>query len=187
MSHNELRRDLAAFLAAHEAELIEFRRDLHMHPELAHSEVRTTAKIVDRLKAVGLEPRILSSGTGLWADIGDPSVPAVALRADIDALAADGREERARTPPRVPGLCHACGHDAHTTILLGAGIFLAQQAARGLLPGRVRLLFQPAEEVVEGALVAMRRRRDQRRGAALRAALRSALRSRHGRACGTGR
>ena len=155
MSHNELRRELAAFLAAHEAELIEFRRDLHMHPELAHGEVRTTAKIVERLKSVGLEPRILSSGTGLWADIGDPSVPAVALRADIDALALMD-EKNVPYASRVPGLCHACGHDAHTTILLGAGIFLAEQAARGLLPGRVRLLFQPAEEVVEGALVAMR-------------------------------
>ncbi len=155
MSHSELRRELAAFLAAHEAELIEFRRDLHMHPELAHGEVRTTAKIVERLKSVGLEPRILSSGTGLWADIGDPSVPAVALRADIDALALMD-EKNVPYASRVPGLCHACGHDVHTTILLGAGIFLADRAARGLLPGRVRLLFQPAEEVVEGALVAMR-------------------------------
>jgi amidohydrolase len=155
MSHSELRRELAAFLAGHEAELIEFRRDLHMHPELGHGEVRTTAKIVDRLKSVGLEPRILSSGTGLWADIGDPSVPAVALRADIDALALMD-EKNVPYVSRVPGLCHACGHDVHTTILLGAGIFLADRAARGLLPGRVRLLFQPAEEIVEGALVAMR-------------------------------
>jgi amidohydrolase len=78
----------------------------------------------------------------------------VALRADLDALPIPD-EKNVPYRSTVPNACHACGHDVHTTVLLGAGLFLAGRAARGPLPGRVRLLFQSAEEVVEGALVAM--------------------------------
>ena len=75
----------------------------------------------------------------------------VALRADIDALPmADEKDVPYRST--VPGACHACGHDVHASVLLGAGLFLAGQAAAGLLPGRVRLVFQPAEETAGGAL-----------------------------------
>src|SRR6478752_7315409 len=146
--------DLDEFLAGHKQELIEFRRDLHAHPEIAHAERRTTAKVAQRLMAAGLRPRIMSSGTGLWADVGTGSGPLVALRADLDALAIPD-EKHVPYRSTVPNLSHACGHDVHTAVLVGAGLFLAGRANRGLLPGRVRLLFQPAEEVVEGALTAM--------------------------------
>jgi amidohydrolase len=158
MEGNDLAGDLKAFFADHEAELIEFRRDLHAHPEVGYAEHRTTRRIALRLAAAGLRPVILPKGTGLIVDIGgsqherDTSPRrVVALRADIDALPmADEKSVPYRST--VPNVCHACGHDVHTTILLGTGLFLASQAARGLLPGRVRLIFQPAEEVPGGAL-----------------------------------
>ena len=101
---------------------------------------------------------ILPKGTGLTVDIGTldeqdayTDRPVVALRADIDALPmADEKDVPYRST--VPGVCHACGHDVHTTVLLGTGLYLAAQAAAGLLPGRVRLVFQPAEEAASGAL-----------------------------------
>jgi len=140
---------LDAFLARHETELIEFRRDLHAHPEPAYAERRTTRLVADRLTRAGLRPVLLPQTTGLYADIGEGE-PRIALRADMDALPMD--DEKA-VPYRsaTPGLCHACGHDAHTAMLAGAGEFLAGQAARGLLPGGVRLIFQPAEETASGA------------------------------------
>lgn len=150
----DLRGGLNGFLARHEPELVAFRRDLHAHPEIAHTERRTTAKVAQRLAAADLRPRLLSSGTGLWADIGTGDGPMVALRADLDALPIPD-EKNVPYRSTVHNACHACGHDAHTAVLLGAGLFLAERAARGLLPGRVRLVFQPAEEVAEGALVAM--------------------------------
>ncbi len=141
---NDLIAELDAFLAEHQDELIEFRRDLHAHPELAFNEYRTTRRVALRLAAAGLRPVILPKGTGLLVDIGSEQVPytdrpVVALRADMDALP-------------MPYACHACGHDVHTSVLLGTGLFLAGQAAAGLLPGRVRLIFQPAEEAAGGAL-----------------------------------
>ncbi|MFE4859312.1 amidohydrolase [Streptomyces sp. NPDC056670] len=134
------------------AELIAFRRDLHMHPELGNQEFRTTAAIKARLEAAGLEPRVLPSGTGLICDIGtwDRERPMLALRADIDALPIP--DAKAGVPYRstVPDRAHACGHDVHTTTVLGAGLVLAQLHREGLLPAPVRLLFQPAEEVLPG-------------------------------------
>jgi amidohydrolase len=156
MEGNHLLAALDVFLAEHEAELIEFRRDLHANPELAHAEHRTTRRVALRLAAEGLRPVILPKGTGLLVDIGSEQEPfsersVVALRADLDALPmVDEKDVPYRST--VPNACHACGHDAHTAILLGAGLFLAGQAAAGLLPGRVRLIFQPAEEAASGAL-----------------------------------
>jgi amidohydrolase len=158
MEGSDLAGDLEAFLASHEAELIEFRRDLHAHPEVGYEEHRTTRRVALRLAAAGLRPVILPKGTGLLVDIGGSARdqgaeqrPVVALRADIDALPmADEKNVPYRST--VTGVCHACGHDVHTTVLLGAGLFLAAQASQGLLPGRVRLIFQPAEEVPGGAL-----------------------------------
>ncbi len=152
MEGNHLIADLDAFLAARAPELIEFRRDLHAHPEPGNSEYRTTQLIAERLTAAGLSPVILPGGTGLLADVGaDYSERAVvALRADLDALPLTDEKD---VPYRstVPGFCHACGHDVHTAVLLGTGLFLADQARAGLLPGRVRLIFQPAEEISTGA------------------------------------
>lgn len=149
------------------AELVAFRRDLHMHPELGNQEFRTTAAITARLERAGLAPRVLATGTGLVCDIGtDPAAsaavdpgaapaaarPALALRADIDALPIpDTKTVDYRST--VPGRAHACGHDVHTTVVLGAGLVLAGLAREGLLPRPVRLLFQPAEEVLPGGAV----------------------------------
>jgi amidohydrolase len=159
MEGNHLIADLDEFLAAGEQELIDFRRDLHAHPEPGYAELRTTRLVAQRLAAAGLRPVVLPKGTGLLADIGpeqnhsNPDYPertVVALRADLDSLPMDDEKD---VPYRstVPGACHACGHDVHTTVLLGAGLFLAAQARAGLLPGRVRLIFQPAEELGTGA------------------------------------
>jgi amidohydrolase len=146
-----VRRSLDAFLAARGPELIALRRELHAHPEPGHAEYRTTRMIAERLTAAGLTPVVLPKGTGLLADISMGSGgTAVALRADLDALPMDDEKD---VPYRstVPGACHACGHDVHTVVLLGAGMFLAEQASAGLLPGPVRLIFQPAEEPGTGA------------------------------------
>lgn len=118
-------------------ELIAFRRDLHMHPELGNQEVRTTAVIRERLERAGLAPRLLDSGTGLMCDIGSPGAdgPILALRADIDALPIPDTKT---VPYRstIPGRAHACGHDVHTTVVLGAGLLLARLAERGCCRAR---------------------------------------------------
>jgi amidohydrolase len=134
----------AALDAVSAADVIALRRDLHAHPELAYGEERTTDVIVDRLEALGLKPRVLPGGTGAVCDLGT-SGPLIALRADIDALPLSDLKA---VPYRstVEGVCHGCGHDAHTAILLGA----AAQLVRTPLPGRVRLIFQPAEETLPG-------------------------------------
>ena len=128
-------------------DLIEFRRDLHAHPELSWAERRTTDAVAERLAAAGLRVTRLE-GTGLLADVGDDG-PLVALRADLDALPVDDTTGRLWAST-VPGVAHACGHDVHTAGLVGAGLALAEAHHRGHLPGRVRLLFQPAEEVMPG-------------------------------------
>ncbi|MGW4323599.1 amidohydrolase [Streptomyces sp. NPDC004684] len=194
------------------AELVAFRRDLHMHPELGNQEFRTTAAIKARLEKAGLAPRVLPSGTGLVCDIGDidgtagpaaggdgtaapgdsaaPPAPGepgatgeppvtgvtgvtgvtaapaagaggtavdasaplgvLALRADIDALPIPDSKTECPYRSTVPDRAHACGHDVHTTVVLGAGLVLADLHRRGLLPRPVRLVFQPAEEVLPG-------------------------------------
>ncbi|WP_344964154.1 amidohydrolase [Streptomyces thioluteus] len=136
------------------AELIAFRRDLHMHPELGNREFRTTAAIRARLEKAGLRPRTLPAGTGLICDIGRPRPgaerrPLLAFRADLDALPIPDTKT---VPYRstVPGAAHACGHDVHTTVVLGTGLVLAALDREGLLPHPVRLVFQPAEEILPG-------------------------------------
>lgn len=131
-------------------ELVDFRRDLHAHPELSFQEHRTTAKLRERLEAAGLAPRSVSE-TGLVVDLG-ASEPRrrVALRGDIDALPVRERTGLDWTST-VDGVCHACGHDVHATVLLGAGLALAEVADE--LAARhvgVRLIFQPAEEQMPG-------------------------------------
>ncbi|HEY2551027.1 MAG TPA: amidohydrolase [Streptosporangiaceae bacterium] len=153
MPAHDLEGELAAFLDARTDELTDFRRDLHAHPEVGYHEHRTTRRIALRLQAAGLRPTILPKGTGLIADVSSPGAtgPVVALRADIDALPITD-EKNVPYRSTVPSACHACGHDVHTTVLLGTGLFLARAAAAGQLAGRVRLIFQPAEEVPGGAL-----------------------------------
>ena len=132
------------FLHEHRDELVALRRHLHAHPELSGNEFDTTELVAERLRAAGLDPHVLSSGTGLWCDVGRGE-RCVALRADIDGLAMDDTKE-VPYRSRVPGVAHGCGHDVHTTIVLGAGLALAHHG--GL--GRVRLIFEPAEETVPG-------------------------------------
>ncbi len=152
MPDGDLQGELDEFLAVHDAELIEFRRDLHAHPELGYHEHRTTRRVAHRLAAAGLRPVILPKGTGMLVDIGTGAGgPLVALRADLDALPITD-EKQVPYRSTVPNVCHACGHDVHTAIVLGAGLFLARHAAAGRLRGKVRLIFQPAEEVPGGAL-----------------------------------
>lgn len=140
--------DLDAFLAKQRDRLVALRRDLHAHPELGGEEHRTTERVAAELVEAGLEPRTLPGGTGLLCDIGDgPAV--VGLRADLDALPLiDGKDVPYRST--IEGVCHACGHDVHTTVVLGTGLFLAEQARAGRLARGVRLVFQPAEEVLPG-------------------------------------
>ncbi|GAC1439688.1 MAG: amidohydrolase [Mycobacteriales bacterium] len=137
----------ARWLDEHEADLSVIRRTLHATPELGRHEYATTAFIAGHLEQAGLAPKILQTGTGLVCDVGAGDGPVVALRADIDALAlSDEKDVPYRS--QVPGICHACGHDVHTAALLGAGLALARYG--NSLPGRVRLVFQPAEEVMPG-------------------------------------
>jgi amidohydrolase len=137
------------------AELVAFRRDLHMHPELGNQEFRTTAAIKERLEQAGLRPQVLAKGTGLVCDIGlaegkRSALPLLALRADIDALPIPDTKTDCPYRSTVPDRAHACGHDVHTTVVLGTGLVLADLHAKGLLPRPVRLIFQPAEEVLPG-------------------------------------
>jgi hippurate hydrolase len=134
-----------AHLAAH---MVALRRDLHQHPELSWQERRTHDVICRELDALGIEHRRNVAGTGVIADIPGPAgVPAVALRADTDALAIH-EETGLPFASQTAGVMHACGHDGHTSMLLGAAALLA---GRTDLPAPVRLLWQPAEEKVDGA------------------------------------
>ena len=139
---------LPEFLAEQRGRLVELRRDLHAHPELGRHEFRTTERVTAVLQAAGLHPRVLPGGTGLLCDIG-PMPATIGLRADLDALPiADGKDVSYRSA--VDGVCHACGHDVHVTCVVGAGLYLAQLHEIGELPTGVRLIFQPAEEVMPG-------------------------------------
>jgi amidohydrolase len=146
----DVRAFLDGFLDARRDELVTFRRHLHAHPEVSWAEHLTTELVTERLAAIGLQPRTLSCGTGLMCDIGaaPPRAGAVALRADIDGLAmVDTKDVAYRS--KVPGVAHGCGHDLHTTVVLGAGLALAQLGP----PSLVRLIFEPAEEQVPGGAV----------------------------------
>jgi amidohydrolase len=129
-------------------ELVAFRRDLHAHPEVGHHEFRSTQRVAERLTRAGLEPQLLP-GTGLVCDIGRPGGRTIALRADLDALPLP-EETGLPFASTVEGVSHACGHDVHATVLLGAALALAEIDVTDPLPGRVRLVFQPAEEVTPG-------------------------------------
>lgn len=130
-------------------EMVRLRRDIHRHPELAFQEVRTAALVADTLREIGgYSIRTGVGKTGVVAELGAGEGPTIAIRADMDALPireATGAEYGSQ----VAGNMHACGHDAHTAILLGVAHLLKQRFAEEQLPGRVRLLFQPAEEAAD--------------------------------------
>jgi amidohydrolase len=137
---------LDRWLASRGAELVAIRRHIHAHPNPSHHEFETASLIARELAVAGLSPRMLPKGNGVVCDIGTGD-RVIAFRADLDALPLQDLKD---VPYRstVENVAHACGHDVHTTILLGLALALAQLEERGELPGRVRLVFQPAEETV---------------------------------------
>ncbi|KRF27264.1 amidohydrolase [Phycicoccus sp. Soil802] len=144
---------LCASIDALAPELLDLQHDVHAHPELSRGEARTTAAVARRLAAAGITHRTLPV-SGLVADLGaEQPAYRVALRADLDALPVG---ERTGLPwaSTTEGICHACGHDVHVAAMLGAGLALKQheEALRERGIG-VRLLFQPAEEVIPGGAV----------------------------------
>lgn len=132
-------------MSSNGTDLITWRRHIHAHPELAYHEQGTTALITELLTSAGLQPMLLPRGTGLICDIGS-GPRCVALRADLDALPLPETTGLPFTST-VDGVMHACGHDTHTAILIGAALALASAPA---LPGRIRIIFQPAEETMPG-------------------------------------
>ncbi|HWJ67421.1 MAG TPA: amidohydrolase [Nocardioides sp.] len=143
--------DLLALVASvvdkHDEDLVAFRRELHRHPELAWGEQATVDRVVRQLERSAWQLTRMPR-SGLVADIGSGG-PLIALRADLDALPVP---DLTTDPWRseVDGVAHACGHDVHVACLLGAAHAIAELHEQGLLRGRVRLLFQPAEEVMPG-------------------------------------
>jgi amidohydrolase len=146
--------ELDAAAATLGTRLVEWRRDFHRHPELANRETRTAGKVADHLRSLGLEVRTGMAHTGVVAVIqGALPGPTVLLRADMDALPVTERTDipfrstaTGEFRGRPVGVMHACGHDAHTAILMGAAEVLVK--LRDRLPGRILLVFQPAEEGV---------------------------------------
>lgn len=128
--------------------MVALRRDLHRNPELSWEEHRTTERLISELDRLGLSYR-RPLETGVVAEIeGPPDVPAVALRADIDALPIQEETDLPYSSD-IPGVMHACGHDAHSAMLVGAAELLLSRP--NPLPAPVRLIFQPAEELGSGA------------------------------------
>ncbi len=145
--------EIEALVREVEARMIEIRRDIHAHPETGFDTVRTAARVAEELLTIGLEPKTEVGRTGVVAEIkGGAPGPCLILRADMDALPI---EEKTGLPyaSTVPGKMHACGHDLHTSALLGAAHALKQMAPK--LRGTVRLVFQPAEETLESGAAAM--------------------------------
>ena len=139
---------LPADILASAAELTAIRRDIHAHPEVGFTEARTASLIARKLAEWGVETHTGIGGTGVVGVIeGAGPGPAIGLRADMDALP---MAEAAEVPyrSRTAGVFHGCGHDGHTTMLLGAARHLA---ADRRFPGRIVLIFQPAEEGLGGA------------------------------------
>lgn len=127
-------------------ELVEHRRWLHRHPELGHNLDETAAYVKDRLRALGYAPQDIGDH-GVTALVGPSTGRCVLLRADMDALPM--REDTGEPFRMEEDRMHACGHDLHTAILLGAARLLKER--EGALKGQVKLVFQPAEEVLTGA------------------------------------
>lgn len=142
---------LARLAAKIAPEMIEVRRDIHRNPEVGWTEHRTTRKVAEKLMAWDIKPTVRPEGTGLVASAGSGE-RAVGFRADLDALPI-AEEATPSYASVVPGVMHACGHDVHTAIALGA-VWVLQQYAK--FQGEARFIFQPAEEMIPGGAQAMR-------------------------------
>lgn len=144
----ELLKDLYAEVDGLENELVELRRDFHMHPELSFHEERTPEKVAAFLEELGIEVRRNVGGRGVVGTlVGGKPGKTIALRADFDALPIDDKKD-VPYKSTVPGVMHACGHDGHTTALLGTAKVLARHRDR--IPGKVVFIHQFAEEVAPG-------------------------------------
>ncbi|MFW0796060.1 amidohydrolase [Gordonia sp. CPCC 205515] len=137
---------IGSWWAAHGQDVVRWRRHIHANPELSRQEVNTTELVMAELTAFGLAPRRLPLGTGVVCDLGPDDGPRIALRADMDALPITEYTGLSFSST-VEGVSHSCGHDAHTAILMGTAGLLA---SLDTLPVGVRLVFQPAEEVMPG-------------------------------------
>lgn len=135
-----------------EAKVVAWRRDIHEHPELSNREVRTSKLVADHLKALGLEVQTGIAHTGVAAFLkGGLPGPTIALRADMDALPVTEKTDvpfkshvTSTYRGQTVGVMHACGHDVHTSVMMGVAQALTQMKAS--LPGNVLFIFQPAEE-----------------------------------------
>ena len=149
-----LRQKITAASDKLEPKIIEWRRDIHQHPELGNSEYRTSELIAKHLKSLGIDVRTNVAKTGVVGVLkGGKPGPVVALRADMDALPVTERNDlpfaskvKATYNGQEVGLMHACGHDAHVAVLMGVAEIFA--SVRKDLPGTVKFIFQPAEEGV---------------------------------------
>jgi len=146
---------LDQWLEQRQAEMVSLRRRIHAEPEASGHEVATTALVAQMLRQSGLQPRIMAEGLGVIADIdlGASSSCRVAIRAELDCVKVDDDKHVAYASTR-PGLCHACGHDAHSTIALFTALAIHESRSRlGKLGFKhnLRMIFQPAEETATGA------------------------------------
>ncbi|MGX1592675.1 amidohydrolase [Glutamicibacter sp. NPDC055491] len=133
-------------------QLIGFRRELHRNPELSFAEHQTTERILETLRAAGLAPQKMAD-TGAFVDIGEGPIR-IAFRADIDALPVV-EETNLDFASMTQGVAHACGHDIHTTVMIGVALALGRIHAAGKLDGCVRVIFQPAEEKLPGGALSV--------------------------------
>jgi amidohydrolase len=165
-AQSALAKEVDRHAAKVEAQVVAWRRDLHAHPELSHQEKRTAQVVADHLRRLGIEVRTGVGGTGVVGVLrGGRPGPVVALRADMDALPVTEEVDlpfkstaRAQFNGQEVGVMHACGHDLHVAMLMGAAEVLANM--RSTLPGTVKFIFQPAEEASgtgPGGAVAMLR------------------------------
>ncbi|HEY0332861.1 MAG TPA: amidohydrolase, partial [Stenotrophomonas sp.] len=156
MAQSGERPEVAAAAAKLQGQVVEWRRDFHLHPELSNREERTAAQVAAHLRKLGLKPRIGIAHHGVVAIIqGGLPGPKIALRADMDALPVTEQtglpfasQAKSEYRGEQVGVMHACGHDAHTAILLGVADALV--AMKDRLPGQVMLIFQPSEEGAPG-------------------------------------
>ena len=138
-------------IAANKDEMVAWRRDIHAHPELAYEEERTAGLVAERLEEWGLAVHRGLATTGVVGTLSTGNGPTVGLRADMDALPIQETNSFGHRS-RHDGKMHACGHDGHTTMLLGAARYLAESQE---FSGTIRFIFQPAEEAAGGAKVMM--------------------------------
>jgi amidohydrolase len=157
LSAQPLQQEIDRRAAAVSPKVVEWRRDLHRHPELSNRETRTAKVVADHLRALGLDVQTGIGGTGVVGLLrGGRPGPVVALRADMDALPVTEEVDlpfaskvRDTYNGVEVGVMHACGHDSHVAMLMGAAEVLA--GMRAMLPGTVKFIFQPAEEGEGGA------------------------------------